>query len=293
MAYYLSIYPYFQSYLLVVQGKSVTDAGRIVQMWTFAATITSFCIALLVKYTKHYKFFVVLGSCVYFLGLLSMIVYRVEHASTVTLVATTALVGIGGGMLIGPAQVGVQASVNHQELAAATAIFLTFLEIGGAAGSAISGAIWTANVPKKLALYLPPETRDQAAEIYSNIGLASTGWPMGSATREAINRAYQETMTKILIVAACVAVPVILLSFAMENYKLDEMEQHVKGVVIGAAAVVPEPVVRRQSSAYFDEHEHPFRTSIDGEEEPMLQRARSRRRGSRSRRRSSGSAKLL
>jgi hypothetical protein len=92
------------------------------------------------------------------------------------------------------------------------------------------------------------------------------------------------------MVAACVAVPVILLSFVMENYKLDEMEQHVKGVVIGAAAVA-EPVVRRQSSAYFDEHEHPFRTSIDGEEEPMLQRARSRR--GRSRRRSSSSAKLL
>lgn len=287
MAYYLSIYPYFQSYLLVVHGKSVTDAGRIVQMWTFAATIASFCVSILIKNTKRYKFFVILGACIYFVGLLSMIFYRVEDASTASLVATTALVGIGGGMLNVPAQLGVQASANHQEVAAATAIFLTFLEIGGAVGSSISGAIWTATVPKKLALYLPEETRDQAGEIYSNVGLASTGWPMGSPTRDAINRAYQETTTKILIVAACVAVPVILLSFLMENYKLDEMEQHVKGVVIGT---VQEPTVRRQSSAYFEEHEHPFRTSIDGEEEPMLQRARSRRE---SRRRSSSSAKRL
>jgi MFS family permease len=287
VAYYLSVYPYFQSYLLVVQGKSVTDAGRIVQMWTFAATITGFCVAFLIKYVNHYKFFVTLGGCIYFLGIISMIFYRVEGASTAALVATTALVGIGGGMLAGPAQLGVQASVNHGEVAAATAIFLTFLEIGGAAGSAISGAIWTANVPKKLALYLPPETRDQALEIYSNIGLASTGWPVGSPTRDAINRAYQETMTKILVVAACVAVPVILLSFVMENHKLDEMEQHVKGVVIGA---VQEPTIRRQSSAYFEDHEHPFteRTSID-EEEPMLQRAHSS--GRRSRR--SSSAKRL
>lgn len=287
MAYYLSIYPYFQSYLLVVHGKSVTDAGRIVQMWTFAATIASFCVSLLIKNTKRYKFFVILGACIYFVGLLSMIFYRVEDASTASLVATTALVGIGGGMLNVPAQLGVQASANHQEVAAATAIFLTFLEIGGAVGSSISGAIWTATVPKKLALYLPEETRDRAGDIYSNVGLASTGWPMGSPTRDAINRAYQETTTKILIVAACVAVPVILLSFVMENYKLDEMEQHVKGVVIGT---VQEPTVRRQSSAYFEEHEHPFRTSIDGEEEPMLQRARSRRE---SRRRSSSSAKRL
>jgi hypothetical protein len=277
VAYYLSVYPYFQSYLLVVHGKSVTDAGRIVQMWTFAATITSLCVSWLIKVSKHYRFFVTLGACVYFLGLVSMIIYRVESATTASLVATTALVGIGGGMLNMPAQLGVQASANHQEVAAATAIFLTFMEIGGAVGSAISGAIWTATVPEKLALYLPAETRDRAAEIYSNIGLASTGWPMGSATRIAINRAYQETMTKILIVAACVAIPVILLSFLMENYKLDDMEQHVKGVVIGAA--VPEPTVRRQSSAYFEDPEHAFRESTDseGEQEPMLRRALSSR----------------
>jgi hypothetical protein len=97
---------------------------------------------------------------------------------------------------------------------------------------------------------------------------------MGSATRDAINRAYQETMTKILIVAACVAVPIIILSFLMKDLKLDDIEQQVKGVVIGAVA---EPIVRRQSSAYFEEHEHPFRSPIDAEEEPMLHRARSTR----------------
>jgi hypothetical protein len=96
-------------------------------------------------------------------------------------------------------------------------------------------------------------------------------------------------MTKILVVAACVAIPVILLSFLMENYKLDDMEQHVKGVVIGAA--VPEPALRRQSSAYFEDPEHAFRSSLDseeGEEEPMLRRALSSR-GLRS----SNSSKML
>lgn len=197
-------------------------------------------------------------------------------------------------MLNVPAQLGVQASANHQEVAAATAIFLTFLEIGGAVGSAISGAIWTASVPKKLAMYLPPETKDQAMEIYSNIALASTGWPMGSPTRIAINRAYQETMTNILTVAACVAVPVILLSFLMENYKLDEMEQHVKGVVIGT---VQEPTssIRRGSNACFDDDvpasANLRRASVesaiaeeDEEQQPMLHRTASR--GSRNSRRS-------
>lgn len=134
-----------------------------------------------------------------------------------------------------PAQLGVQASTHHSEVAAATALFLTFLEIGGAVGSGISGAIWTSNVPKKLAMYLPMETKDQASEIFGNITLASTGWPMGSPTRVAINQAYQETMTKILMVAVCVSLPCILLSLLMTDYKLDEIDQGVKGTVIGGA----------------------------------------------------------
>ena len=58
-------------------------------------------------------------------------------------------------MLNVPAQLGVQASASHQEVAAALAIYLTVVEIGGALGSAISGAVWTANFRKELALYLP------------------------------------------------------------------------------------------------------------------------------------------
>lgn len=46
---------------------------------------------------------------------------------------------------------------------------------------------------------------------------------MGSPERDAINRAYQETMTIILTVAVCIAVPLVPLSFCMGNYRLDEV----------------------------------------------------------------------
>lgn len=233
MAFYLSIYPFFQSYLLVVHNLSVSAAGHMVQTFTFSATITSLIVSFVIKYMKHYKYFVVLGSMIYVAGLGLMMGYRTERASIPTILITQIVVGIGGGMLNVPAQLGVQASASHQEVASATAVFLTILEIGGAVGNAISGAIWTNSVPKKLALYLPADTKDQAGAIYGNVTLAATGWPMGSPTRVAINQAYQETMTKILTVALCVAAPCIILSFFMKNYKLDEMDQHVKGLVIG------------------------------------------------------------
>ena len=151
-------------------------------------------------------------------------------------------------MCHGPAQLGVQASASHQEVAAATAAFLTLLEIGGAVGSAISGAIWSANIPVKLAAYLPAETKDQASAIYGSIELAGNGWPMGSPTRNAINLAYQETMTKVLIVAVCAATPCIFLSLLMKDYKLDEINQHVKGMVIGSTEERSTPSVMGLSS---------------------------------------------
>nr|POE79646.1 siderophore iron transporter mirc [Quercus suber] len=235
MAFYLSVYPYFQSYLLVVHDMSVTEAGHVVQIFTFAATVTSILVSLGIKYTKRYRIFVTGGACIYLTGLVLMLFFRTQESSIRTITFAQLLVGIGGGMSHGPAQLGVQASASHAEVAAATAGFLTLLEIGGAVGSAISGAIWSANILPKLEAYLPPETLDRAQDIYGNVSMAATGWPMGSPTRDAINLAYQETMTKILIMAVIMATPCIFISLLMKDYKLDEIDQHVKGVVIGGS----------------------------------------------------------
>ncbi|KAL1639711.1 hypothetical protein SLS58_007609 [Diplodia intermedia] len=222
MAFYLSVYPYSSSYLMIVQNKSVTAAGRITQVFTFASTASSVAVSLLIRYTGRYKCFVTLGACIYMMGLGLMYRYRVEGASTAALVGCQIATGIGGGMLNVPAQLGVQASVSHQQVAAATAMFLTILEIGGAVGNAISGAIWTNSVPGKLERYLPEGIRDQASLIYGNVTLASAGWPMGSPERMAVNRAYQESMHTLLLVAVVASALLVPLSLMMENHRLDK-----------------------------------------------------------------------
>lgn len=100
------------------------------------------------------------------MGIGLMIKYRSIGASTASLVASQVAIGIGGGMLNVPTQLDVQANASHSQVAAATAVFLTVLELGGAVGSAISGAIWSSLIPKKLALYLPADTKGQASAIY-------------------------------------------------------------------------------------------------------------------------------
>ncbi|KAG0647621.1 MFS siderochrome iron transporter C [Hyphodiscus hymeniophilus] len=106
------------------------------------------------------------------------------------------------------------------------------LKMGGAVGAAISGAVWVGDIPAKLQEYLPAGTRKEAMAIYNNVTMA-TSYPVGTPTRLAINRAYQETMTILLIVAVCCAVPIVLLSLLLTNENLGEVKNQVKGRVIG------------------------------------------------------------
>ncbi|KAL1860026.1 hypothetical protein Plec18167_009511 [Paecilomyces lecythidis] len=222
MAFYFSVQPYLYSYLQVVQNFDVSSAGRVTQTFAFTSTIAAFCASILIKYTRRYRPYVTAGCVIYIGGLLSMLLYRTEGSSPAQILATQIIVGTGGGLLNVPVQLGVQASANHQEVAAATAMFLTSLEMGGAVGAAISGAVWTHSIPKKLRLYLPPESQKDAAEIYGKLTKALS-YPMGSPTRLAINRAYQETMNNLLGLAIIAVIPLIPLSLLMKNYNLDKV----------------------------------------------------------------------
>lgn len=222
MAFFFSVQPYLYSYLQVVQGYDVSTAGRVTQTFAFTSTIAAFTVSILIKYTRRYRKFVTIGCVIYIVGLLLMLLYRREGSSQVQILGTQIIVGIGGGLLNVPVQLGVQASASHQEVAAATAMFLTSMEMGGAVGAAISGAVWTHSIPRKLLVYLPEETRGEAEEIFGKLTKALS-YPFGSPTRIAINRAYQETMNKLLVLAVIASIPLIPLSLLMINYRLDKV----------------------------------------------------------------------
>jgi len=65
----MSVFPYFFSYLLIVQRKSLVTAGYITRVFTFASTIASIVVSFMIKYTAHYKYFVTAGACIYIMGL--------------------------------------------------------------------------------------------------------------------------------------------------------------------------------------------------------------------------------
>lgn len=233
-AFYTSVYPYYNSYLQVVQNQSVASAGHITQTFSFSSTCAAIVSGILIKFTKHYKPFLLLGAAVYLLGIGLMIPFRTATSTVGQQIGVQICVGIGGGLWNVPTQLAVQAAVPHTGVAAATAMYLTSIEIGGAAGSAIAGAVWTGSLPGKLAQYLPKEQQGMAETIFGNLTLA-TSFPVGTPARDAINQAYQETMNSLLIVAVCLAAPVFLLSWGLKGYRVDRVDQRVKGRVIGSA----------------------------------------------------------
>ena len=233
MVFYLSVQPYFYSYLIVVQNQSVAAAGHITQVFSFSSTVASVIVSIVIKYVRRYKPFIVAGSLLYITGIGLMIRYRTQDASIAQIVGVQIAVGIGGGLVNVAAQLGVQASVSsHQQVAVATAVYMTLVELGYAVGSAISGAVWGKLIPAKLEEYLPENAKGNVTAIYNSMVLASS-FEFGSPERDAINRSYQETMTTLLTIAVCLCVPVVLLCLVMSDIKLDTVEQKVKGRVIG------------------------------------------------------------
>lgn len=232
MAFYLSVQPFFATYLQVVHFQSITGAGRIVSIFSFSCTISALITSQLIKASARYKCFIIFGTLLYTLGYGLMIKYRVENSSVGSIIANQILIGVGGGLINVPVQLGMQASVPHQNVAAVTAMFLVSIEVGGAVGAAISGALWSGRLTPNLIKYLPAD-KAELAPLIAGSYLEGLIFEKGSPERIAINRAYDDTLHTMLIAAICMTIPLLPLACVMRNIHLDEVNQHVKGRVIG------------------------------------------------------------
>ena len=83
------------------------------------------------------------------------------------------------------------------------AVESVFAEIGGAIGLTVAAVIWQDVFPVKLALYLPAETLPELPAIYGDLS-AQLMYPVGSATRLAIQHAYGDSQQMMLIAGTAI-----------------------------------------------------------------------------------------
>ena len=149
-----------------------------------------------------------------------MVRFRQSTNSTGEIIAVQIVRGIGAGMISFPTQAAIQSVSKHEHLASITAFNLLIYYISGGIGSAIGGALWTTQVPGKLASYMPDAAA--AASAYADPITFIKKYAVGTAERMAVARAHDETQRLMVTVASCMAGAGFIVSLFLENVKVGD-----------------------------------------------------------------------
>lgn len=214
---------YFTSFLQVVYGTSLTQAGYISAIFDFMDPVWLIGCGFLIRVTGRFKWLLMWAVPLYILATGLMIYFRSPGRSVGYMCMCQIFLAVGGGTLILIEQVSVLAASTHEEYAAMLALLSTFGNLGGAVGNSVSGAIWTNILPSKLQEYLPSETKEIWSEIYESLD-AQLSYPLGSPTRIAIQNAYAYTQRIMLIAATGIMCLSIVWVLMMRNLKVPKQE---------------------------------------------------------------------
>lgn len=120
--------------------------------------------------------------------------------------------------------IAVMAVVETSEVPISLALFSLFTGLGAATGRAVASALYINYMPKLLEQYLPLDAKPWAKIIYGSLN-QQLSYPMGSAVRHAIIRAYEEFMRHTCI-AGLGFLPIALLLVALwENVNVNELHE--------------------------------------------------------------------
>ncbi|KAI3336948.1 MFS general substrate transporter [Xylariaceae sp. AK1471] len=221
---------YYTSYLQVVHGLSITQAGYIGQMYSLGSSIWGIVVGYLIRRSDRFKWLAVLALPVHILGGALMIIFRRPDTHIIWVIMCQIFLTVGGSTLVICDQMAVMAVANHAELASVMAILSLATYIGSAMGSSLSGAIWNSTLPGALAELLPGLNPVELGHIASDLK-KQLSYPMGSPTRAAIVAAYAKSQARMCIVGTVISLLEIGAVLIWRDSRLSQSKQ-VKGTVL-------------------------------------------------------------
>jgi MFS family permease len=216
---------YLPMFLQVVKGSTPTMSGMQMLPMMAGTVVTSIVCGQLISRWGRYKIFPIIGTAATTVGLL--LLSRVTPATELgSLLLWLLIVGMGLGMVTQVLIIAVQNSTRYEELGVATSGTTLFRLMGGAVGTAVLGAIFSARftslvaaVPGAPALAAPGGAPQLSAEMLASLP-------------PAVHQAYLAAMTaglgSLLAVAAGVAALGFITTWFMPEAPLRE--------TVGAAA---------------------------------------------------------
>ncbi|KAI1346557.1 putative MFS siderophore transporter [Xylaria sp. FL0043] len=220
---------YYTSYLQVVHGLSITQAGLVGQIYSIGSSVWGFVVGYLIRKSDRFKWLAVAALPVHIIGGALMIFFRRPDTPVIWVIMCQILLTIGGSTLVVCDQMAVQAVVKHGELASTMAVSSLAMYLGTAMGSSLSGAIWNSTLPGALAELLPELSPVELGLIGSDLK-KQLSYPMGSPTRTAIIAAYAQSQARMCIVGTLVSLLEIGAVLVWRDVRLSQSKQ-VKGTV--------------------------------------------------------------
>ncbi|KAK3068166.1 MFS siderochrome iron transporter 1 [Teratosphaeriaceae sp. CCFEE 6253] len=232
--FFISFYiwdSYFLSFVQVVNGRSITQASYIANIYSIGACVSALIAGLLIRWTGRFKWLAVyLGVPLTMLGIGLMIRFRRPDVDIGYLVMCQIFIAFAGGFIVITEQTAAMAATSHQFVAVVLAVESMFSSIGGAIGSTVAAAIWTGVFPARLQLYLPQEQKAEALAIYASLE-TQLSYARGTLARQAIERAYGDSQRYMLIGGTSVLVVAWAAAACWRDIRVKEFKQ-VKGRVV-------------------------------------------------------------
>ncbi|KAL7795066.1 hypothetical protein V8C37DRAFT_415003 [Trichoderma ceciliae] len=222
---------FFSSFLQVVNNLNVTEASYVVQIYGLGSSLFAIAAGVAIRYTGRFKAITLYGAIpVYALFMGLMIYFRQPNTHIGYIIMCQIFISMAGGVVIITSQMAAMTAASHQYIAVVMAILSMFSSIGGAIGLTAAGAIWQSIFPTKLAEYLPPDAQPDLLSIYSMLEV-QLSYPVGSPTRIAIQRAYGDAQSRMLIAGTAIWVIGFAGVAMWRNDNIKNMKQ-VRGQVI-------------------------------------------------------------
>lgn len=218
---------FFSSYVFVVKDWSYADWTYFNNTLTLALCVFGVIAGILFRITRRYKIWQLLGLAMRIISYGVLIQGKGSTVVTGALIAHPILAGGGGGFSVVASGVALQASVEHSQVALATAMLSLWTNIGGAIGDAVTTVIWNAKMPVSLRKHLPSSVSDaQVAEYFGNI-IVLHEYPMDSEIRQSAIAAYKDVNYIFFCTALGLSFIPFICALFQTNYFLNDQQNAV------------------------------------------------------------------
>ncbi len=218
-------------YLQVVKGQSPSVSGLRLTPMVAAVLVTTIGSGYIISGIGRYKPFPIVGNALAALGL-ALLSQLAADSSVWIVSADMVVLGLGLGMVMQVLVLAVQNAVEYRGLGVATSAATLFRSIGGTAGVALFGAIFTNRLYAELGRVLPPGSRIPRMTDPATL----------ARLPPAVYRAYVEAVAAALSPVFLIAALLALIAFAL-SWLLREvpLRRTVAAHGVGESFATPRP----------------------------------------------------